>query len=54
LKGEFAGKDHIKVEVKKVGDKKQLVFEGTKSKNQPEPEAVGATADGGAEQNADS
>ena len=26
LKGEFAGKDTIKVEVKEVGDKKQLVF----------------------------
>jgi ATP-dependent Clp protease ATP-binding subunit ClpC len=28
LKGEFAGKNTVKVEVKKVGDKKQLVFNG--------------------------
>jgi ATP-dependent Clp protease ATP-binding subunit ClpC len=28
LKGEFAGKNVVKVEVKKVGDKKQLVFNG--------------------------
>ena len=46
LKGEFAGKDHIKIEVKKVGDKKQLVFEGTSTKNQAEPEPVGASAEG--------
>ena len=43
LKGEFAGKDLIKIEVKKVGDKKQLVFEGRSTKGQ-EPEAVGAGA----------
>ena len=30
LKGEFAGKDTIDVDVKKVGDKKQLTFEGAK------------------------
>ena len=29
LKGEFQGKDTITVEVKEVGDKKQLVFHGT-------------------------
>jgi len=46
LKGEFAGKDTIKIEVKKVGDKKQLVFEGLSSKDQPEPEPVGAVAGG--------
>ena len=46
LKGEFAGKDHIKIEVKKVGDKKQLVFEGTTTKDKSEPEPVGAAADG--------
>jgi len=47
LKGEFAGKDTIKVEIKKVGDKKQLVFEGiTTDKNaDPEPVAAGAVAE---------
>ena len=44
LKGEFDGKDTINVEVKKVGDKKQLVFEGRSTKDQPEPEPVGAGA----------
>jgi ATP-dependent Clp protease ATP-binding subunit ClpC len=44
LKGEFAGKDVIKIEVKKVGDKKQLVFEGISTKGQQEPEPVGAGA----------
>jgi ATP-dependent Clp protease ATP-binding subunit ClpC len=44
LKGEFAGKDVVKIEVKKVGDKKQLVFEGRSTKEQPEPEPVGAGA----------
>jgi ATP-dependent Clp protease ATP-binding subunit ClpC len=49
LKGEFAGKDIVKIEVKKVGDKKQLVFEGRSSKESPELETVGAGAasDGG-------
>ncbi len=47
LKGEFAGKNLIKIEVKKVGDKKQLVFEGRAAKDQPVPEPVGAAADGG-------
>jgi ATP-dependent Clp protease ATP-binding subunit ClpC len=51
LKGEFAGKDAVRVEVKKVGDKKQLVFEGRSSKDQPadepEPVGAGAGADGG-------
>ena len=48
LKGEFAGKDLIKIEVKKVGDKKQLVFDGRSTKGQPQPEPVGAgsAADG--------
>ena len=47
LKGEFAGKDTIKVEIKKVGDKKQLIFEGiTTDKNaDPEPVAAGAVAE---------
>jgi ATP-dependent Clp protease ATP-binding subunit ClpC len=44
LKGEFAGKDVVRVEVKKVGDKKQLVFEGRTTKDQPEPVPVGAGA----------
>src|SRR5215475_10548472 len=39
LKGEFAGKDVIKIDVKKVVDKKQLVFEGISTKGQ-EPEPV--------------
>jgi ATP-dependent Clp protease ATP-binding subunit ClpC len=38
LKGEFQGKDTITVDVKMVGEAKQLVFEGTAS----EPEAVAA------------
>ncbi len=54
LKGEFAGKDLIKIEVKKVGDKNQLVFEGCSAKDQPEPEAVGAGADSGNSENAGS
>ncbi len=42
LKGEFAGKDTIRVNVKKVGDKKQLVFEGVQTKqDEPEPVAAG-------------
>ena len=40
LKGEFQGKDTITVDVKKVGEAKQLVFEGTVS----EPEPVGPAA----------
>jgi ATP-dependent Clp protease ATP-binding subunit ClpC len=47
LKGEFAGKNLIKIEVKKVGDKKQLVFEGSTTKDAgalPAPEPVGAGA----------
>src|SRR3954447_20018220 len=48
LKGEFAGKDVVKIEVKKVGDKKQLVFEGRSTKGQePEPVGAGAGAEGG-------
>jgi ATP-dependent Clp protease ATP-binding subunit ClpC len=51
LKGEFAGKDLIKIEVKKVGDKKQLVFEGLSTKDaaalpSPEPVGAGAGSDG--------
>ncbi|MCC7473893.1 MAG: ATP-dependent Clp protease ATP-binding subunit [Pirellulales bacterium] len=46
LKGEFAGKDAIKIEVKKVGEKKQLIFEGRTTKAEPAPEPVGAAATG--------
>jgi ATP-dependent Clp protease ATP-binding subunit ClpC len=45
LKGEFAGKDTIRVDVKTVGDKKQLVFEGLQTK-ESEPEPVGAGVGG--------
>ncbi|MEQ8847669.1 ATP-dependent Clp protease ATP-binding subunit [Botrimarina sp.] len=45
LKGEFVGKDTIRVDVKSVGDKKQLVFEGLQNKEQ-EPEPVGAGVEG--------
>jgi len=42
LKGEFNGKDTIRVAVKKVGDKKQLNFEGlVLKKDQPEPVGAG-------------
>ena len=41
LKGEFQGKDTITVDVKKVGEAKQLVFDGTAS--EPEPVAAGET-----------
>jgi ATP-dependent Clp protease ATP-binding subunit ClpC len=46
LKGEFAGKDMVRIEVKKVGDKKQLVFEGLSAKDVAErpAEPVGAGA----------
>ncbi len=44
LKGEFSGKDTIRVTVKKVGGKKQLAFEGLVTK-EAEPEPVGAVAD---------
>jgi ATP-dependent Clp protease ATP-binding subunit ClpC len=43
LKGEFQGKDTIMVDVKKVGEQRQLVFEGVVG--QPEP--VAASAPGG-------
>ncbi len=47
LKGEFQGKDTINVDVKEVGGKKQLVFEGSVS--EPEETPVAATADTGTE-----
>jgi ATP-dependent Clp protease ATP-binding subunit ClpC len=43
LKGEFTGKDTIRVTVKKVGDKKQLNFEGLVTKGE-QLEPVGAAA----------
>ncbi len=45
LKGEFNGKDTIRVTMKKVGGKKQLEFEGLVTK-EAEPEPVGAVAEG--------
>ena len=45
LKGEFQGKDTITVEVKEVGDKKQLVFVGSTAEQHEEPLAVGAGAE---------
>ncbi len=49
LKGEFAGKDTIRVDVKTVGEKKQLVFEGLQTK-ESEPETVGAGVGGEGEE----
>jgi ATP-dependent Clp protease ATP-binding subunit ClpC len=46
LKGEFEGKDTITVDVKKVGDAKQLVFEGSVTGGEV-PTPVGAAAGGG-------
>ena len=48
LKGEFNGKDTIRVTMKKVGGKKQLEFEGlvTKEPAAPEPVGAGAGAEG--------
>jgi ATP-dependent Clp protease ATP-binding subunit ClpC len=48
LKGEFEGKDTIMVEIKKVGDAKQLVFEGVVG-GEEKPTPVGAAAGDGAE-----
>ena len=48
LKGEFNGKDTIRVTSKKVGGKRQLEFEGVVTK-EAEPEPVGAVAEGGDE-----
>jgi ATP-dependent Clp protease ATP-binding subunit ClpC len=53
LKGEFVGKDTIKVEVKKVGDKKQLVFEGVATKHEEEAEPVAAGVGGEGEESPD-
>jgi len=50
LKGQFSGKDTIHIDVKKVGGKKQLEFEGLVTKPVRPPEPVGAVAEGGGEQ----
>jgi len=47
LKGEFKGVDTITIEVKEVGDKKQLYFHGTKGEAPAEPQVVGAGAGAG-------
>ena len=44
LKGEFQGMDTITIEVKEVGDKKQLNFHGSKGEAPAEPEPVGVGA----------
>ena len=50
LKGEFNGKDTIKVTCKKVGGKKQLEFEGLVTKeSEPEPVGAGAGTEGAPE-----
>ncbi|QDU54717.1 ATP-dependent Clp protease ATP-binding subunit [Aeoliella mucimassa] len=47
LKGEFVGKDTVEVEVKKVGDKKQLLFTGKnlKAAEEAEPVTAGVAAE---------
>jgi ATP-dependent Clp protease ATP-binding subunit ClpC len=52
LKGEFQGQDTITVQVKEVGDKKQLVFEGSTSKPAEEPRPAAAAAESGSEDQA--
>jgi len=44
LKGQFQGQDTITIQVKTVGEKKQLVFEGSVTKPSDEPPPVGAAA----------
>jgi ATP-dependent Clp protease ATP-binding subunit ClpC len=46
LKGEFQGKDTILVEVKKVGEQRQLTFEGTNSQSESAAVATAAPAEG--------
>jgi hypothetical protein len=50
LKGEFAGMDTITIEVKEVGEKRQLSFHGSLEKPQAAQPAspVAAGSDGGA------
>jgi ATP-dependent Clp protease ATP-binding subunit ClpC len=45
LKGEFAGMETIYIEVREVGDKKQLCFHGAKGEAHEEPQPVGAGAE---------
>jgi len=47
LKGEFQGKDTITVDVKEIGGKKHLVFDGSVTKAEPVPVGAGAAGDGG-------
>ncbi len=47
LKGEFQGKDTIYVDVKKVGDAKQLVFEGQASEQSSEPAVAAGSGEPG-------
>ena len=42
LKGEFQGMDAIHIEVREVGDKKQLCFHGTAGETPSDPQPVGA------------
>ncbi|MEN6407554.1 MAG: ATP-dependent Clp protease ATP-binding subunit [Thermoguttaceae bacterium] len=42
LKGEFKGMDTITIDVKEVGDKKQLFFQGAKKETPDDSQAVGA------------
>ena len=44
LKGEFKGMDTITIDVKEVGDKKQLHFQSSVSEPEAEPQPVGAGA----------
>ena len=53
LRGEFAGKDTIRVDMKKVGGKKQLTFEGVVTKEAEPPEPVGVGAEGEDESSTD-
>jgi ATP-dependent Clp protease ATP-binding subunit ClpC len=45
LKGEFDGKNCVTVDVKEVGDKKQLFFEGSVVENTEDKEPVGAVVE---------
>ncbi|HWA97540.1 MAG TPA: ATP-dependent Clp protease ATP-binding subunit, partial [Pirellulales bacterium] len=49
LKGEFNGKDTITVDVKKVGEQKQLVFDGSVQNEAAEAPVAAATAAGSGE-----
>ncbi len=52
LKGEFKGMDTITIDVKEVGDKKQLHFQSSVSEPEAEPQPVGAGAEGSGESDA--